>query len=462
MTKQSVEKKYTPNVLWPVFQRYLAKGVVDTFLAGLAQRFYQRLFYPWLVIWGFLFQRLNADHSCDAFVSQLSSDVSGIWRNGQRPMSENNSAYIQARQRLPRSLARQVLRHTAQTIRGEWGEDGLWQNREVYLVDGSTVRVPASEELIDYYGCPSGGKGASHWPVMRVMVAFHLWSGVVGEVIEASHDTSEYDMAVQLFRAMAGGVLLVADQMFGIYRMLQVIVDRQQDALIRIQAKDIGRWTPKASLTPNTDIDVVWSPSPHDHPECGVPIRAIAGRFIYVRIEHPGFRPLPIYLFTTLTDRERYPLEAVVQLYARRWSVELDLRQVKTTLEMEELDGKSLDIVRKELYLGLTAYNLIRVLMLEAALHAGCAPLQLSFARCWRRIKDTGQSIAFATPWLSPPDLDLLFDQLLTRLASCRLPKRKSLRFEPRAIWGRPKPFPYLQGSRQEARKAVIASHMES
>lgn len=462
MHRQSAPKKYTPNVVFPVFQRYLSQERVTCFLAGLHQRFYQRLFCPWLVIWGFLFQRLNEGHSCDAYVSYLSSDVRGMWRNGQKAMSENNSAYIQARKRLPRQLARQVLRHTAQVIAGEWGEDGLWQNRQVYLLDGSTLRVPATEELINYYGCPSGGKGASHWPVMRVMVAFHLWSGVVSEVIEGAHDASEYDMAVQLFRAMPGGGVFVGDAMFGIYRMVQVIVDRGQDALLRLQAKDIGRWVDKARLTANADQDVLWSPSAADHPECGVPIRDIRGRFIYVRIEQPGFRPLPIYLFTTLTDRERYPLEAIVRLYARRWGVELDLRAVKTTLEMEELDGKSLDIVRKELYLGLTAYNLIRALMLEAALHGGCAPLQLSFARCWRRIRDTASSLAGFAPWLDQTDLDRLQDQLLTRLAACRLPNRKKPRFEPRAVWGRPKPFPYLKGSRQEARKAVIASFMES
>lgn len=462
MPKQSAKKKYTPNAIWPVFERYLSQAVVRSCLARLNQRFYQRLYSPWVVLWGFLFQRLNESHTCDAFVSYLSSDVTQAWRNGQQAMSENNSGYIQARQRLPRGLAHHALRHTAQTIAGEWGEDGLWQDRLVYLLDGSTVRLQATEELLSYYGCPSGGKGASHWPVMRVMAAFHLWSGVVGEVIEATHDTSEYDMAVRLFRAMPDGVVFVGDAMFGIYRMVQVIVDQQQDALLRIQTKDIGRWAQGRNLPTKTDEDVLWSPSPADHPECGVPIRPIQGRFLYVRIEHDGFRPLPIYLFTTLTDRERYPLEALLQLYARRWGVELDLRAVKTTLEMEELDGKSIDIVRKELYLGLTAYNLIRVVMLEAALRGGCAPLQLSFARCWRRIKDTGASMSFTQPWLTPVQADHLYDQLLLRLARCRLPHRSRFRFEPRAVWGRPKPFPYLKGSRQEARNAVIAANLES
>lgn len=458
MPKQSASPKYTPNVLWPIFQRYLSQAVIHNLLARENRRFYQRLFCPWLVVWGFVFQRLHADHTCDAFVSQLSSEVSGQWRNGERTMSENTSAYCQARKRLPRSLARQVLRHTAQAMSAAWDAEGRWQQRQVYLFDGSTLRLPASEELTHYYGCPSGGRGTSHWPVMRVMAAFHLYSGVVAEVIEASHDTSEYDMAVQLFRAMPPGGVWVGDRMFGIYRMLQVIVDRQQDALIRIQAKDIGRWVDKHQLSAPIDLEVLWSPSPADHPECGVPLRAIRGRFLHVRIEHPGFRPLPISLFTTLTDREQYPLEALLQLYARRWGVEVDLRKVKTTLGMQELSGKSRDIVCKELYLGLTAYNLIRALMMEAAGRACCAPARLSFARCWRRIQATGQSTAFAAPWLGPAEWEQVYAQCFTRLAACRLPHRQKPRFEPRAVWGRPKPFPSLKGSRHAARLAVIAS----
>lgn len=457
MSRSPVRAKYTPDVLWPVFERYLSVALVRTYLASLNQRFYQRLFSPWVVIWGFIFQRLQADHSCDGFVSQMSRDTSGRWRRSDSVMGESTSAYCQARRRLPLQLAHQVLRQTAEQLQTQWQADGQWQDREVYLLDGSTLRLSASAELVGYYGCPSGGRGPSHWPVMRVLVAFHLWNGCVREVVEAPHEHSEYAMAGQLLKQLPSGIVVVMDRMFGIYRMLQVVAARGQDAVVRMQAKNVGGWTGRGTLPPNSDIDVTWSPSAADHPEMGMSIRPVAGRFLYIRLERDGFRPLPIYLFTTLTDRERYPMQAIVQLYARRWGVELDLRHVKTTLDMQDLAGKSLDIVRKELWLGLTAYNLIRALMLEAAIRAGQSPLQLSFAACWRRIRTT---CAATAPALA--DEHTCLAHLLDRLAACRLPVRSQPRFEPRAVWGKPRVFPYIRGSRQSARTAALAPFLES
>ncbi len=175
------------------------------------------------------------------------------------------------------------------------------------------------------------------------------------------------------------------------------------------------------------------------------------GRFIYVRMERDGFRPIDLYLFTTLTDREAFPVAELVALYGMRWNVELDLRHVKTTLQMEQLTGQSVDIVRKELVLGLTAYNLLRGLMGVAAIRAQHLPLELSLAQCWRRILDACRSVVPAT---SPVEMDQLVDRLLVRLGRCVLPKRKRERFEPRAIWGRPQKYPRIKGSREAARTA--------
>lgn len=455
MSQQPVAPKYTPDCLKTLYERYLSQAMVHGFLAQLNRRFYQRLFSPWVVIWGFLYQRLNPDHSCEAFVSHLSRSGNG--------MCESTSAYCQARQRLPLALAHYVLQQTAEQIEQAWAIDGQWQGRNVYLLDGSTLRLAASPELVAYYGCPRGGRGASHWPVMRVMVAFHLGIGCVRAVEEAPQAQSEYAMAVHLLRRLPAASVLVMDRMFSIYRMLQVVQAGGQDAVVRMQAKNIGPWIRQTPLQPNQECDVVWSPSPADHPEMGVPVVAVPGRLIYIRLEQPGFRPLPIYLFTTLTDRERYPLVAIVQLYARRWEVELNLRHVKTSLEMTELAGKSVDIVRKALWLGLTAYNLIRAWMFEAGQQAGRSPLHLSFAACWRRLRDT--VLAWANqPSPSLAEWDHRIALLLSRLATCTLPVRSHPRFEPRAVWGTPQVFAFIPSgsSRAAARAAARAIFSES
>ena len=117
---------------------------------------------------------------------------------------------------------------------------------------------------------------------------------------------------------------------------------------------------------------------------------------IYVRLEREGFRPIDLYLFTTLTDRKEFPIPELVTLYGRRWGIELDLRHVKTTLKMERLDGKSVDIVQKELLLGLLAYNLLRGFMAMAALRAQRSPGELSLAQCWRRIQQAAVNLPMA------------------------------------------------------------------
>jgi hypothetical protein len=179
----------------------------------------------------------------------------------------------------------------------------------------------------------------------------------------------------------------------------------------------------------------------------------IVGRLIYVRLERSGFRPVELYLFTTLLDASRYTVEKLVELYGLRWHVELDIRYVKDTLDMGLLTGKSVDIVRKELTAGLLAYNLIRGYMVKAAQRAKLSPLALSFTRCWRRVRDillTWHSAGSAQRIAS------IVHRLLDRLARCKLPRRHRYRIEPRAVRRRPAAYPALKGSRADARQSLL------
>jgi Transposase DDE domain len=451
MSRQSAGPQYTPEQVWPIFARFLPQYVIDGLLAKVARRFYRRLFPPLLVLWGFIYQRLQADHTCDAFVSYLTSGAAPHLYApvaGRPAPSENTAAYCKARKRLPLAVAQGALRHTAQAVSDTWGPSGLWHGRRVGLLDGSTVRLTAEEALITHYGLPKGQHGASHWPRLRTVAAFDLYSGALCEVVEGPYATTEQSLAIQLLHAAQAVRLWVGDQLFGIYHLVQVAVAERQDVLFRIQASHIRRWTPH-KLPSGSDLDVVWTPSATDQLAPDLPAGAIVGRLLYVRIAHAGFRPIDIYLFTTLTDRQQYPAEELVTLYARRWHVELNLRHVKTTLAMELLTGKSVDILRKEWTLGLLAYNLIRGLMSQAALRAGLSPLHLSFVRCWRRMVATAHRPPSAQ---SAAAREQTTQALLDRLATCRLPLRTLLRFEPRAVWPKPHQYPYIVDSRAEAR----------
>jgi IS4 transposase len=466
MPKQTADKsntkppESTPGVaeLMPIYRRWLPNQVVERLVEETKEKFYSRLLPPILVLWGFIFQRLNHDHSCDAVWSYLSSDAIQEQFRPDKPrpkrLSESTSAYCQSRQRLPLSVAQGALQETSHALHRELGEAAFWYGHRVNLFDGSTLRLKASPELTEHYGVASNQHGPSHWPLMRIVAGFDLFSGVVTAVAEGPYRDSEHTLAVQVIRELGADWVHVGDRGFGIYHILQAVVGTQSDAVVRLKVTQAKRLV-QGRLRPGVDLDVVWSPSRFDQCEADLPTPPIAGRLIYQRLEKDGFRPIDLYLFTTLTDREQFPLEEIVTLYGQRWIVELDLRHVKTTLHMEALDGKSVDIVRKELILGLLAYNLLRGLMATAAVQADRSPLELSLAKCWRRTTDACRSLP---PGSAASTAERVLARLLVRLGNCVLPKRKRERFEPRAVWGRPRVYPTVKGSREKARQAWLDS----
>ncbi len=459
MSKQRVHSSARPSVpdteaLLPIYQKWLPQDLIRQLFQETGHRFYERILLPLLVLWGFIFQRINPDHSCDAAWSYLTSDPMrerlGLTPIPPEKLSENNSAYCQARQSLPWAVVQHILPTTAHAFQDTLGEAGLWRGYRVNVLDGSTLRLLATPELIGHYDVPSNQHGRSHWPTLRLVAGFDMLSGVAYGVSEGPYRTGEHTLAVDLIRRLGPGYLHLGDCNFGVYHLVQVITAVGSDGLLRLKITQARRLAGQA-LQPGLDVDVVWSPSRYDTPEADLPTPPIAGRLIYVRLEREGFRPIDLYLFTTLMDRAAFPLEEIVRLYGERWHVELDLRHVKTTLQMEQLDGKSVDIVRKELVLGLTAYNLLRGLMGVAALRAQRLPLELSLAQCWRRTLDACRGLS---PTASPAEVERVLDRLLVRLGRCVLPKRKRERFEPRAVWGRPRVYPTIKGSREEARQA--------
>ncbi len=102
----------------------------------------------------------------------------------------------------------------------------------------------------------------------------------------------------------------------------------------------------------------------------------------YVRLQRQGFRPIELYLFTTLLDRVTYSVQELCALYGWRWHVELNYRRIKVTLEMAEFAVQSAAMVQLELAVGLLTYNLICALMVRAAQRTNLSPWQLSFSRC--------------------------------------------------------------------------------
>jgi hypothetical protein len=166
---------------------------------------------------------------------------------------------------------------------------------------------------------------------------------------------------------------------------------------------------------------------------------SITVREVRRTVKRRGFRAITVTIVTTLLDPARYPADELVELRLTRWMVETNIRHLKVTLGMDVLKCKTLDGVRKERMIFLLVYNLIRVLMLEAARRQGVNVNRISFADtlAWLRHGDVGSS----------PRRDLKVNPL------------RAARLEPRALKRQKKQFPYMTRPRAELKAELRARH---
>lgn len=437
-------------------------------LAQCGPCLYWRTLTPLIMLWGMLYQRLHADHTCDAALSYLHSGAVDRLDPedrhaeplSQRLRSESTSAYVQGRHRLPLALVQAALHWVAhQVVAGcrdpaEATDKLSWHGRAVRVLDGTTFRLRPYGDLVETYGQAHNQKGQSYWVVAKSLVSFCLFSQVCIGYAADSQPASEPG----LFRTVVQQdpqthSIYLADQGLGVYRIAQVALHQDHDVVLRLElrvAKRLLRLAGGPSLASGQERPVCWQPAPETVCEPDLPIEPIPGRLIYVHLAPPGFRPFDVYLFTTLLDAARYPLAEICALYLQRWRGELDYRHIKTVMDMEEFDVQSAALFRKELAVGLLAYNLVCALMAQAALQAGLLPAHLSFSRCLRRLVTF---LSHGVPaWVLARSDPLTY--LLERLARCRLPTQPAkVRHEPRQVRGRPAIYPYMKGDRDTARQ---------
>jgi len=459
----------SPEELLPVYQELLPSALVRVWVKASKVKLYWRLLTPLVILWGFIFQRLNPDHTCDAAVSHLHSGAADglvpvhpvAGPLSRRLTSESTSAYVQGRNRLPLSVLQAALRHVLTVLLG-WlrakEASTTWKGHAVRWLDGTTFRLSPTEAILKEYTQATNQTGTAHWVIVRSLAAFCGFSQALVAYAEAPTSISESALVRRVMEQdPESNSVYVADRNFGTFRVAQVARACHQHLVTRLNARTaqvlFRSLQLKGSLQSGADHRVTWAPQPKVQLEPDLPTTPVEGRLLYARLQRKGFRPIDLYLFTTLLDPQLYSLEDLVALYGLRWEVEINYRHIKTTLEMDEFNVKSPDLFRKELAAGLLTYNLVCALMAKAALKANLAPTQLSFSRCYRRIRDL---LMQGVPgWvIAQGDIE---GYVLDRLAKCTLPHQPNkVAHEPRRVRRRPAVFPALKGSRQAARQRVL------
>jgi hypothetical protein len=443
---QILKEKFSQSLGLP-FKELLPSSVIRQALKELKIKYKERLFDPIVTLWACLSQVLDPDKSCHNAVSKIIAYLIG---EGVEIPSTDTSAYCQARARLPEKLLEKLLSQAAQNLSEKVTTEHLWYGRNVLVIDGSTVSMPDTGENQKAYPQSKTQKPGCGFPIAKIGVIFSLVTGAAVALVIDVLNTHDIKLARQLYQFLKPLDLLIGDRAFCAYADIVAIKNLDCDAVFR---KHQSRTTSmrKGKIVGDCDKLVTWykpkiCPKGLSKDEFDALPQTITVREIYYYIVIPGFRTKRVSLITTLLDATTYsPLE-IVELYGKRWDVEINLRHLKTTLGMDVLRCKTPSMVRKEIYVYLLAYNLLRSLMWSAGTTYGIPPLRLSLQGTRHHLNNFMTQLLAATSTTQRHRIYRTFLKVIVHKAVPTRPGRSEARVRKR----RPKAYPLMTKPRRE------------
>lgn len=360
----------------------------------------KRLFPPTETLSIFVAQVLSEDGSCqqavnDAMVKRL---IGGL-----TPGSTDTGGYYKARARLPLPMISTLTRETGQIIAKGAAPWWPWRSRPVRLVDAAAVTLPDTEENQAAFPQPSRQKDGLGFPVCRVAARLCLGRGALLDAATGPCEgkgSDEQSLLRERLDTLQSGDILLGDAFYATWFLLRELMRGGVD----------GLFEPHGARKRRTDFNTGEQLGVRDHLIVLPKPKKPDWMSQYEYDQAPAtlrVRELPAggkILVTTFLDPEDTPKSVLKALYRQRWNVEVDLRNIKTTLGMEQLRCKTPEMALKELWVYLLAYNLIRLLMAQATLLADQIPRQLSSSTPYRFGSLGSRAVALPTmPYPSTP-----------------------------------------------------------
>ena len=446
------------SIDFDTFDRVLRSTVSVDFLDQLCRKHKVKvrpgIYSLAIVIWLMIFQRLNSKRTLSAAVQFLAREAPQ-WRRqkgGQaipeEGISTRTGGYCRARLKMPKLVAIDVCDHTLEQLLVLMREKVPDVGRPMFIIDGTTLRLQHRPELVKAFPPGSNQHGENHWPTM-LLVAFHdahtglalrpSWGPMYGK-----QAVGEQKLAAEALQRLPLDAIVLADADFGIFAFAHTVEQTQRSMIFRLTSARALKVLGGGSLRPGRRRKVKWEASRWDrgsHPD--LPEGAAVKGWV-VACRNPGRRDEMLYFFTTLDVKPK----RILSLYGSRWNIETDLRSLKRTVDLHQVNSKSQAMVEKEVLMAVCAYNIVRAVQYLAASRAGLTPRQLSFS-------SAQDAVMAAWPYLqrasSPAEFHQEVQRLLIVVAQSRLPQRSHPRSYPRAIWGEGGHFPHRHSSGKEA-----------
>jgi DDE family transposase len=426
-----------------LYQRTASSGVLE-YLEKQTKMRRKGIYTLAVVFWLMILQRLQKSASQASMVQQLAQGAAApllvhCKRVREKKISLRTGGYCQARQRMPKLLARQVSETILERLRAELSEPWPGLERPIFLLDGSTLELEHCRELLRAYPPGTNGRSQGHWPVLQIVVMHDASSGLAQAPcwgpMYGPQAVSEQALAEAAMEQLPDEAVVMADCNFGIFSTGYSAQQRQHPVVLRLTQVRARKLAGQA-ISRAGEQAVAWKPSRQDKPkQTSWPADAsLAGRLIAGQVGR-GKSKQWLYLFTTLA----LPWREIIELYRQRWTIETDLRSLKRTVRLQHIAARSGEMMEKELLIAVSAYNLVRAVMCLAARRAKLHPRQLSFSFVLTLVDCSWPRLVHAR---TQAEHDREFERVLDLAVGYHLPKRPKHRSYPRAAWGHGGRFP--------------------
>lgn len=412
-----------------------------------------------LTLWTWLSQSLSANQTCTSVVARAMAVCHLL---GRVICSPCTGAFCKARAKLAAAAVAQLAADLGHAIHDNVPLGWQWRGRAVKSVDGSLLRLTDTPQNLAVYPLQKSQKAGTTFTRLRLVCLFCLATGALLGCAYAAYKgkgTGELSLLLQLLSHLRRQDILLGDRSYGNYPLLAALRQKGIDGCFRLPVswqKHFG----EGQCLGEDDYLQTWSKPRRSKNTAASFWDALPGalvvRVLRFTVSRTGFRTRAVYVVTTLTDHVAYRKEDIAELYLQRWTVEVDIRTLKTTLPLGTLRCKTPELVAAELWTHLLGYNLVRCSMAQAAWDTNRQPRQLSFTLALNLLNEFRWLLVSARH-----DADTMRQLLSTAMSSVLVGKRAG-RYEPREVKHRERKYPPLKKDRRTRRAELPQEHQRA
>ena len=460
-TDQSVQKNRFDTVVQPFLQQpglpfaqvLTAEAIGQAFLERQALFGQDDVYSTQIVLWAFLAQVLQDGKkaACAAAVSEIATY---LLQTGGRVPSGDTGDYCRARAKLNPSALRQLSGQTAGQLESEAPTPWLWHGRHAKLVDGFTFIMPDTPENQAAFPQQKNQVPGLGYPIARACAVLSLATGAIHDLAIGAYEgkeTGETALLRQILDCLVRGDVVVFDRYFCSFMMVAILALGGVDVCVRLHQGRHSDFRRGRRLGPYDHL-VIWTrPAQPDWMSDELYAKippTLTLRELQFDVKEPGKRTDTITVITTLTDPVAYPKEQIAALYGYRWNAELDIRDIKQTLGLDQVRCKTPEMVQREVWVTLLAYNLIRKVIATAAALHDKQPRQLGFTLACQTVLSSWMLLSTG----ACRDGDQLRQSTLERIAANEVANRPG-RIEPRVLKRRRHRYPLMTRPRRQLRQ---------